>query len=343
MNKNTKIFLTSAITFGATCIGLSAVDTMAFEYIPEPNDCWTLLVDKFGYANDFDLEELLAANGATIDSYIYVGIPIEIPDKPAPVEQSEIIVPTPVESVPVEPVATNIYYAEYGDGWYAIAEKNNTSVSTLLSLNNATLSSMILVGQPIIVSGESNDCTCDYDCNCSCKTEVPEITYQPAVSPVEELIGSKTLYSWCDENSWYNVCHAADLLNGVIVEPDEIFSWYYYPAFRNQCGFADGFIAGGAFSPNGSVNVAGGGICFPSTVFYQCAVFECGMTSIERHNHIRPVSYATQGTDAAISLSTDPLYRQDMKFQNTTGHRVRFDFAYDNYNRSLTVSCYKIS
>jgi vancomycin resistance protein YoaR len=133
----------------------------------------------------------------------------------------------------------------------------------------------------------------------------------------------------------------ASKLDGVVVNPSETFSLYNYPAFPNHCNELDGFKESYAFDGNGNlIKSYGGGICFTSTVFYQCAVLECNLYPVERHNHINKVGYATMGEDAAVNLDAD--YVQDMQFMNTTNYPIQFRFTSNNYTGALTASAYKV-
>lgn len=151
------------------------------------------------------------------------------------------------------------------------------------------------------------------------------------------LLGSATIYS--DKtftNSWKNITHSADMLNGFELKPWEEFSFYRY--FPGHCGYEEGFVDAPAYTESGTA--PGGGICFTSTGTYKCAVLVCGLYEVERHDHEKPVGYAVKGQDAAVNLDEDITYRQDMRFINDTEHTLKFYYDYNSWTGEFTVSCY---
>ena len=271
--------------------------------------------------------------------------PTTDPTEPSTEELTNPTMPTDAPEVPTEPKVerptehitappatlgyangVKTYYPVTGDGWYKIANKFNMNVNTILAFNCATLNTTVYVGKPVYIPVGYNIVSSNT------KTENKDSTY----------LGGKSLYNTPGTDSWKNITHAADLLNGFTLAPGEVFSWIDYPAFSHQCGYEDGFIDARVFISPTQVGIApGGGICFVSTVTYQAAVLECGMEKIERYNHSQKVSYAVPGEDAAINLTGNRSTSKNMSFRNTTGHTVRFDYKYTS-NGKLTVSVYAI-
>ena len=285
---------------------LSPLNAGAYNYTVQQDDSFWTISQETGT----DFWQLMAHNGANENTVICPGDVIDIPDDTS-------------SAVSTNVASGDYYVVQSGEGWYSVAEHMGLDVQTVLNLKGATLGTMLYAGDKIYYSGYQ------------------EATYtQQAYNPVGTLLGSKTLYNYPSGNSWYNICHAADMLNGVVVYPYETFSmWWCFP---NQAGYADGFLDSGAFGANGElIQSPGGGICFVSTTFFQCAVYECGLVPIERHDHVNPVSYAVQGTDAAVNFFPDKASSQDMQFYNNTNNTLKFTFAYD-YSGALTVSCYII-
>lgn len=304
MKKAIKRSVKNALAIVTAMTFFVPTDSSAFSYTPQWGDTYWDLSQQYGVSVD----TLIATNGENL----IAGVPIEITLTP-------VCIGTGVKDLPV----SNGYMPNYGDGWYQIAEDTGYSLESLLQANGATLDTPVIYGVPVNLPGS----TIDYD-----------QTY--SVPQAETYLGGKTLYNNPWGNSWYNIRHAADMLNGVTVAPWETFSFYWQ--FPNQGGYADGFLDSTAYGVNGeNIQVPGGGLCFVSTTMYQAAVLQCGMTSVERWNHCRPVSYAVAGDDAAVNLHTDRYYRQDMQFMNNTGHTVKFYFTYD-WTGALTVSIYTI-
>lgn len=289
---------------------LSPVIAYGEEYIVKKGDCWSIIAEAYNTT----VESLLSLNNANINDYIIEGQKVYV----------ESITTNTINNINTT-TNKDVYYPEKGEGWLSIACKTGVNINDLLSYNNTNIANPVIYGMPIKLT--NNTITTNNVSNTNNYTS--------------KLIGSNTLYNIPYGNSWYNITLMADKLNGVIVQPNEIFSLYNYPAFPNHCTELDGFKASGAFDANGDLITSyGGGICFTSTVFYQTAVFECGMTSIERHNHVKSVSYAVLGRDAAVNL--DGSYIADMKFKNTLGYPVQFKFSYDNNTGAMTVNAYKV-
>jgi vancomycin resistance protein YoaR len=310
MTKAIKRSVKNALAIVTAMTFFVPTDSSAFTYTPQWGDTYWDLSQEYGVSVD----TLIATNGENL----IAGVPIEIPEITlTPVE----VYPTTTNTSANNTDTCNYIMPELGDGWYAIAARTGYSVNSLLAANNATLDTWVIYGQPIYLP-DSNTAYYDYSV------------------PTEKLLGSVTLYNTPWGNSWYNIMHASDMLNDVTVAPGETIS--FYDQFPNQGGAADGFLKSTAFGANGElIYVDGGGLCFVSTTWYQCAVLACDMIPVERWNHVNYVSYASPGYDAAVMLNTDRRYRQDMQFTNNTGHTVKFYFTYD-WSGALTVSCYTI-
>lgn len=122
-----------------------------------------------------------------------------------------------------------------------------------------------------------------------------------------------------DEPSRKNAVLAAELINGIIINPGEVFSFNDIVGPRTVSrGFAEGLsILRGGNGQTSYVRDVGGGICRTSTNLHQ-AVLKAGLEVTERHNHVIPVEYAERGQDAAL------LYgKQDYRFKNTRKNPVK--------------------
>ncbi len=122
-----------------------------------------------------------------------------------------------------------------------------------------------------------------------------------------------------DGPSRKNALLSADMINGIIIKPGEVFSFNEIVGPRTvERGFAEGLsiLQNGEGRP-AFVRDVGGGICRTSTSLHQ-AVVEAGLEVKERHDHVIPVDYAEKGRDAAL------LYgKQDYKFKNTRDNPVK--------------------
>ena len=108
----------------------------------------------------------------------------------------------------------------------------------------------------------------------------------------------------------YNVALAAKKMNGILIKPDEEFS------FVNAAGDIDqkaGYQAGLVIKGNKTVPEYGGGVCQVSTTMFRAATI-AGLKITERYSHSLPVQYYNpQGFDAAV-YSPHP----DLRFINNT-------------------------
>jgi vancomycin resistance protein YoaR len=127
-----------------------------------------------------------------------------------------------------------------------------------------------------------------------------------------ELAGfSCTRPAAVDEGTLFNVALACKLINGMVLEPGETFS--YNDAMRTGVGmFKPGLtIKGGRFTQS-----IGGGYCQVTTALYN-AVLMVGLPVRERYNHSLydpQEAYVPPGRDAAVSRENNA----DFRFTNAT-------------------------
>lgn len=111
-----------------------------------------------------------------------------------------------------------------------------------------------------------------------------------------------------------NVTQAARNINGVILNPGEIFSYNKVVGPRTV---ARGFSTGTVFTSSGLVEELGGGICQVSSTLYN-AVLYADLKIVERRNHMYAVSYVKNSLDATVSYGSI-----DFKFQNTLNSPIK--------------------
>ena len=119
-----------------------------------------------------------------------------------------------------------------------------------------------------------------------------------------------------EENTIYNIRLASEVINGILVKPQEIFSFNKYVGPAEK---ADGYkestiIANGVF-----VNGYGGGICQVSSTLYN-AVLLANLPIVERYNHSvygEATKYVPLGQDAAIFYGF-----KDLKFKNNSDYAI---------------------
>ncbi|WDL92855.1 VanW family protein [Bacillus sp. HNR-4] len=114
-------------------------------------------------------------------------------------------------------------------------------------------------------------------------------------------------------NQSFNVNKSANTLSGVIVAPDETFS------FNGHVGVTDaahGYKSAAVYSQGKVIQSAGGGVCQVSSTLYSAAL-RADLGIVSRSNHSMPVNYLPLGQDAAVAD-----YGPDLKFKNNTGNHI---------------------
>ena len=119
-----------------------------------------------------------------------------------------------------------------------------------------------------------------------------------------------------EENTIYNIKLASEVINGIVVKPQDIFSFNKYVGPAEK---ADGYkestiIANGVF-----VDGYGGGICQVSSTLYNAALL-ANLTIVERFNHSlygEATKYVPLGQDAAVFYGF-----KNLRFKNSSDHTI---------------------
>lgn len=325
-------------------------------YTVVDGDCWSTIADK----TCSDVDTLISANNGSYDEPLEIGeviyIPYNVnnipeettytewqPDPEDPANQTEEIdndytfdieefvrddyYNLGFESPDYGYIKNGFYFPAPNEGWYSVAEHSNYSLSALLNANNATIDTPIYYGLGIILPG----------------TECEAEDYVEAVKTYEEvIIGESTIYNNPGTDSWYNIARAAEMMDGIEIQPGEEFSAYDFFG-DGHAGLSDGFIEANYFIDSERVGRApGSGICFNHTGLAK-AGDEAGMEFVERHPHCQDIMYATRGVDdAAVNFDEDPLNRQDLKFINPIANTVRVHTYCDSFIGSLRTTISKL-
>lgn len=119
------------------------------------------------------------------------------------------------------------------------------------------------------------------------------------------------------QESAINACLAGMYMNQTIIYPGEVFSFNRTVGERLPERY---FILAPISSRTKYVVYDhGGGICMTSSILHQ-AVKDAGLRTVERHNHVTPVSYLPTGEDAAITWGV-----QDYRFKNTLANPIKIN------------------
>ena len=145
------------------------------------------------------------------------------------------------------------------------------------------------------------------------------------------LMASARTFVEGDRSRRSNIALALNILNGMRIEPGDLFSFNGAVGERTE---ARGFKMAGAFKDDLVTEEFGGGICQVSTTLFN-AVAKSDLELISRSPHSRPVSYVDKGKDAAVSWPN-----QDFRFLNDTEYPVYIVTEYNTETRWITIYLY---
>lgn len=124
-----------------------------------------------------------------------------------------------------------------------------------------------------------------------------------------------------------NVKLAAQKINGVILNPGEVFSFNNTVGKRTaEAGFENATI----YTSNGMEDGLGGGICQVSSTLYNATLY-ADLETVERRNHKYKVTYVKLGTDATVAWGSI-----DFRFKNSRNYPVKIEATVSG--NSLTVA-----
>lgn len=117
-----------------------------------------------------------------------------------------------------------------------------------------------------------------------------------------------------DENRNNNLRRACESMNGLILQPGEVFSYNDTLGPRTK---DNGYLPAGAYSGWVLVQSYGGGICQGSSTIY-CAALYADLEIVLRKNHGYTVSYIDPGLDATVNWGGP-----DFQFRNSTHFPIK--------------------
>lgn len=128
---------------------------------------------------------------------------------------------------------------------------------------------------------------------------VEETPKQITETPEKQLrtISFETYYGTSNQARCHNIQRAAELLNGVIIEPGETFSCSQSIGPITE---ENGYQPAGTYVAGKVEEGIGGGVCQISSTLYNAALL-AGITVVERASHSMVVSYIEPARDAAIA------------------------------------------
>ncbi len=140
----------------------------------------------------------------------------------------------------------------------------------------------------------------------------------------ERYIGIDTLASSfvTEYDTWVtlraqNLRTGVSYINGAIVEPGEVFSFFKYAGPYNKAGYVFYY------------EFVGNGVCQVATTTYDAALLG-GHDIVTRTPHKKKSVYVDGGLDATVASANDGSWNTDMKFRNTYDYPIYIK-AYDTY------------
>lgn len=156
---------------------------------------------------------------------------------------------------------------------------------------------------------------------------------------IRDLIGEGTsLFQHSAPERIYNVELAASRVNGVLIAPNEEFS--FDKALGDVSSFT-GYKQAYVIQNGKTVLGDGGGVCQVSTTFFR-ALLNAGLPITERHAHAYRVGYYEEGGFQPGIDATVYVPSVDLKFKNDTGHWILVQTIIDPNELRLTIDLYGI-
>lgn len=160
------------------------------------------------------------------------------------------------------------------------------------------------------------------------KVDEPELTRE-TLEQVKDVLGTFTTYAGgTGSNRVANIRRGANLINGALVMPGEVFSAdMAMRPYTKENGFAEA----GAYLNGKVIQSMGGGICQVSSTLYNAVILaELGVE--QRQPHSMLVDYVKPSMDAAIAGDY-----KDMKLKNTTDAPIYIEGYMSGGNITFTI------
>lgn len=165
----------------------------------------------------------------------------------------------------------------------------------------------------------------------------PKVTTEKAnnMGIVEEIGAGTSLFHHSIPNRIDNIVLATSRINGVLVAPNEIFSFNKYLGdVSKSTGFKQAYVI-----QNGKTVLGdGGGVCQVSTTLFR-AILAAGLPITQRTAHAYRVGYYEEDSPPGIDATV--FYPSvDLKFKNDTGNYILIQSAIDLDALRLTFTLY---
>lgn len=142
------------------------------------------------------------------------------------------------------------------------------------------------------------------------------------------LASYSTYYGSSTSNRAANVARSANLINGKILAPGEVFSFNETVGPRTT---KNGFYTATEYANGKSVEGIGGGTCQVSTTLYS-AVLYADLNIVSRTNHMMSIGYAPLGQDATVAYGS-----VDFKFKNSTDYPIKIQTSANGSKLTISI------
>lgn len=153
-----------------------------------------------------------------------------------------------------------------------------------------------------------------------------DLDFPYSIELTQEIKPSET---YADKH--YNISLAAETINGSVLLPNQVFSFWKIMGNPNLKLKKSRSIINGAVT-----NEIGGGICQVSGIIYHAAI-SAGLQIVQRHNHsidlyTEETRFAPLGTDATVVYGY-----KDLRIQNNFSAPVKFELAVNDNSLSMKL------
>ena len=171
--------------------------------------------------------------------------------------------------------------------------------------------------------------------------EIPIKILKPSITTeasnefgIMEIIGTgKSWFEHSIPNRIYNLALASSQISGVLVAPNEEFSFVKYLGdVSKYTGYKEAYV----IKEGRTILGDGGGVCQVSTTLFR-ALLNAGLPITERHPHSYRVGYYEQNSPPGIDATVFSPW-VDLKFKNDTGNYVLIQSEVDPKNFTLTFT-----
>ena len=185
------------------------------------------------------------------------------------------------------------------------------------------------INKALLLAGEHITSLKDKNIALPVNQEKPKYTREYLKVIDTEIGRSITSFNSGEANRSTNIRIATRRMNGIIIEPGQVFSLNNVIGKRNK---ESGYKNAPIILNDDLVPGIGGGVCQVATTLYK-AVLQSGLGVVERQHHSFPPAYVPTGQDATIA--GDYI---DFKFKNTLDYPI-FIYAVAPSN-TITVKVY---